>query len=386
MNRVLEHIKGDRVIWGIAFLLSFFSMLAVYSSTGTLAYKYQAGNTEYYLIKHSSILFLGLSLMYVAHKIHYRYYSRISLFLLILSVPLLLITLLIGTNLNEAQRWITLPIINLSFQTSDLAKMALIMFLARTLSKRQDMIKDFGNGFVPLVIPVFIVCALIAPADLSTAVILFITSLILMFMGRVAIKHLALLIGSVVLVAALAVSLLFSLPAEVLAKTGRAATWKSRLVSFSDKEAAVPYQVQQAKIAIAKGGIFGEGPGKSGQRNFLPHPYSDFIYAIVLEEYGFIGGMIVLCLYIILLFRTIQIVINSPGAFGALLALGLMFNLVIQALTNMAVAVNLLPVTGLTLPFISMGGTSLFFTSISLGVVLSVSRNIELTNNKNVGK
>lgn len=382
MNQVLEYIKGDRVIWGIVLLLSFFSMLAVYSSTGTLAYKYQAGNTEYYLIKHSSILLLGIALMYIAHKVNYRYYSRISMFLLILAVPLLLITLLIGTNLNDAQRWITLPIINLSFQTSDLAKMALIMFLARTLSKKQDVIKDFKRGFLPLIIPVFVVCALIAPADLSTSAILFLTSVILMFMGRVSITHIAALLGGVGLVAALFISLLFILPSETLENTGRFATWKSRIVAFTDDEAEVPYQVQQAKIAIAKGGFLGEGPGKSSQRNFLPHPYSDFIFAIVLEEYGFIGGMIVMLLFLILLFRTIQIVINSPGAFGALLALGLMFNLVIQALTNMAVAVNLLPVTGLTLPFISMGGTSLFFTSISLGVIMSVSRNIELTRNK----
>lgn len=382
MNQVLEYIKGDRVIWGIVLLLSFFSMLAVYSSTGTLAYKYQAGNTEYYLIKHSSILLLGIALMYIAHKVNYRYYSRISMFLLILAVPLLLITLLIGTNLNDAQRWITLPIINLSFQTSDLAKMALIMFLARTLSKKQDVIKDFKRGFLPLIIPVFVVCALIAPSDLSTSAILFLTSVILMFMGRVSITHIAALLGGVGLVAALFISLLFILPSETLENTGRFATWKSRIVAFTDDEAEVPYQVQQAKIAIAKGGFLGEGPGKSSQRNFLPHPYSDFIFAIVLEEYGFIGGMIVMLLFLILLFRTIQIVINSPGAFGALLALGLMFNLVIQALTNMAVAVNLLPVTGLTLPFISMGGTSLFFTSISLGVIMSVSRNIELTRNK----
>lgn len=382
MNQVLQHIKGDRVIWGIVLLLSFFSMLAVYSSTGTLAYKYQSGNTEYYLIKHTSILLLGLFLMYAAHRVNYKYYSKISLFLLVLSIPLLFVTLFVGTDLNDAKRWITLPIINLSFQTSDLAKMALIMFIARTLSKRQDVIKDFGNGFVPLIIPIFIVCALIAPADLSSSVILFITSVLLMFMGRVSLKHIALLIGGAVMSAALIVSLLFSLPDEVLEQTGRMATWKSRIVAFTDDEVEVPYQVQQAKIAIAKGGIVGEGPGKSSQRNFLPHPYSDFIYAIILEEYGFMGGMFVLALYVILLFRTIQIVIKSPGAFGALLALGLMFNLVIQALTNMAVAVNLLPVTGLTLPLISMGGTSLFFTSISLGVVLSVSRNIELTNSK----
>lgn len=384
MNQFIAQIKGDRVIWGIALLLSILSMLAVYSSTGTLAYKYQSGNTEYYLIKHSSILFLGMLLMFLAHKVNYKYYSKISLFLLIVSIPLLLLTLFMGTDLNEAKRWITLPIINLSFQTSDLAKIALIMFLARELSKRQDDIKDFGKGFVPLMIPIIIVCALIAPADLSSSAILFLTSIILLFMGRVAIKHLLLLLGTSGLAVALMLSLLFSLPSDFLEKTGRLATWKSRIVSFTDTDAEVPYQVVQSKIAIAKGGVLGEGPGKSSQRNFLPHPYSDFIYAIILEEYGFVGGMAVLGLYLILLFRTIQIVIKSPGAFGALLALGLMFNLVTQALTNMAVAVNLLPVTGLTLPFISMGGTSLFFTSISLGVVLSVSRNIELTNNNDV--
>ena len=378
LEKLFNKLQGDRQIWGIVLALSLVSILAVYSSTGTLAYKYHGGNVEYYLFKHLGLMVFGFVLMYLAHLVPYNYYSKIAKILLYLSIPLLLYTLLFGTDLNDAKRWITLPIINFSFQTSDLAKLALIMFLARTLSIKQGTIKDFGNSFLPLILPVFAVCVLIAPADLSTAAVLFFTCLLLLFIGRVDWKHIFGLVGLSVLGGALMISTLFALPNDVLQNFGRAATWKSRIESFAAGNAEESYQVVQSKIAVAQGGLTGLGPGKSMQRNFLPHPYSDFIYAIIIEEYGVLGGAVVLFLYLLFLFRAIKIVIASPKAFGALLAVGLSMSLVIQALIHMAVAVNLLPVTGLTLPLISMGGTSMFFTSISIGIVLSVSRTNEL--------
>lgn len=377
LRKIVDRLEGDKLIWLIVLLLSFVSVLAVYSSTGTLAYKYQSGNTEYYLLKHLGLLLFGLGLMYGAHKLPYRIYAKVAKIMLYISIPLLAYTLIFGTDLNDAKRWITLPIINFSFQTSDLAKLALIMFLARTLTIKQENIDDFGSAFVPLILPVFVVCALIAPADLSTAAVLFCTSLLIMFIGRVNWKHILGLVGLSIIGGALFVSLLFALPEDLLNEAGRMATWKSRIEAFAAGDAAESYQVVQSKIAIAKGGFIGAGPGNSVQRNFLPHPYSDFIYAIILEEYGLIGGTAVLLLYLLFLFRSIRIVARSPKAFGALLAVGLSLSLTIQAMIHMAVAVNLLPVTGLTLPLISMGGTSMFFTSISVGIILSVSRSIE---------
>lgn len=377
MQKVLQYLKGDRAIWLIVLLLSGISLLAVYSSTGTLAYREKAGNIEFYLLKHFAIMMLGFAMMYGTHLMPYRYFSKIAQLLLYLCIPLLLYTLFFGSDLNNARRWITLPVIKLSFQTSDLAKLALIMFLARVLSKRQQNIKDFNQGFLPTILPVFLICALIAPADLSTAVVLFITSLLLMFIGRVHLLHIGGLIGITVGAAVLSVMLLLAMPDDSLAGKGRMATWKSRIESFIAGEGEASYQSVQSNIAVAKGGVLGRGPGKSTQRNFLPHPYSDFIYAIIIEEYGLIGGVVILLLYLAFLYRSIRILVTSPKAFGALLAVGLSLSLVLQAMVHMAVSVNLFPVTGLTLPLVSMGGTSLIFTSISIGIILSVSRGTE---------
>lgn len=370
MKRIFEYISGDRVIWMIVIVLSFFSLLAVYSSTGTLAYHYKGGHTEYYLIKHLSILILGIGLMYVAHLVPYKYYSRIAQILIYLSIPLLFITLIKGTNLNEASRWLTLPLINLSFQTSDLAKLALIMYVARLLSKKQEEIKDLKTAFVPIMLPIIATVGLILPANFSTAAVLFSTSLVLLFIGRINMKYILYIIG--IGIAGLLILVL-------IAKTNpkvlpRLETWISRIENFSDKNSEGNYQAEQAKIAIATGNLFGKMPGNSVQRNFLPHPYSDFIYAIIIEEYGFIGGAFILLLYLILLYRAVRIASNSPGTFGAFLSIGLAFSLVFQAMINMMVAVNLLPVTGQPLPLLSMGGTSIWFTSISIGIILSVSK------------
>jgi cell division protein FtsW len=279
-------------------------------------------------------------------------------------------------DINNAKRWLTIPIINLSFQTSDLAKLALIMYMARVLSKKQETIKDFKTGFLPAVIPPLIICALIAPSNLSTASILFATCILLMFIGRVKLKYIFSMIGAGILALALIIIIALFTPFHA-----RVLTWHSRIDNFMNDDKG-SYQVQQAKIAIANGGIIGSGPGNSKQRNFLPSPYADFIYAIIIEEYGLVGAFIIVALYLLFLQRCIKIFIKSPGAFGAFLAIGLSFALVFQALINMAVAVNLLPVTGVTLPLISMGGTSIWFTSISIGIILSVSRYVEQEDQK----
>jgi cell division protein FtsW len=368
-----KYFKGDRTIWLIVFILSIFSLLAVYSSTGTLAYKYQSGNTEYYLLKHLFILVFGIGLMYVAHLVRYTLYSKISMFALWITVPLLVLTLALGTNLNEASRWLTLPGINITFQTSDFAKLALIMYVARVLSKKQDQITNFKSAFLPVIVPVFVVCALILPANFSTAAVVFLSACYLMFIGRISMKFIFAMAGIGV-----AAFVLFIVLALATGHTGRIDTWKARIERFSgDNENTDNYQTDQAKIAIARGGFFGQFPGNSVQRNFLPHPYSDFIYAIIIEEYGFLGGMLILFLYLLLFFRVIKFIHHSPMAFGTLLAAGCTFMLVFQALINMAVAVNLFPVTGQPLPMLSMGGTSIWFTSIALGIVLSVSRQVE---------
>ena len=367
-----KHFKGDRTIWLIVFVLSIFSLLAVYSSTGTLAYKFKSGNTEYYLIKHLIILGFGLALMYGAHLIKYTYFSRISLVALWLTIPLLLLTLLLGTNFNEASRWLTLPGTNITFQTSDFAKLALIMYVARMLSKKQGEIDTFKSAFFTVIVPVLLVCALILPANFSTAAMVFLSACYLMFIGRMRIKFIFGMIG--IGIASFGLFVLISLAAG---NNGRILTWKARIENFIAGDNADNYQTEQAKIAIAGGGFVGKFPGNSVQRNFLPHPYSDFIYAIIIEEYGFIGGAFILFLYILLFFRVIRFIHHSPMAYGTLLAAGCAFTLVFQALINMAVAVNLFPVTGQPLPMLSMGGTSIWFTSLSLGVVLSVSRQVE---------
>lgn len=371
MEWLLDKVKGDRILWAIVFLLSLFSVLAVYSSTGTLAYKMHAGNTEFYLFKQLFFIGLGLVMMYFAHLVPYKYYSRAAQILLYISIPLLIYTLIFGTNINEAKRWITLPFIGITFQTSDLAKLALIMYVARILSKKQENIKDFHSAFLPIMMPPLIICGLIAPANLSTACVLFATCLILMFIGRVNLIYIFIMMMSAIFILGMIVLILLNSPNQ-----GRVGTWKSRVEDFMNKE-ETSYQTQQAKIAIAKGGIIGQGPGKSTQRNFLPSPYSDFIYAIIIEEYGLIGGSAIILLYLIFLFRSIKIFIKTPKAFGALLAVGLSFSLVIQAMINLGVTVNILPVTGLTLPLVSMGGSSLWFTSIAVGIILSVSRDVD---------
>ena len=376
MSALLKNIKGDKVIWMVVILLSALSILAVYSSSSSLAYRVQAGNTEHYLIRHTLILLTGLGLMILTHRIPYHIFARISLIGMVLVIPLLLMTLVAGTRLNEASRWLMVPVVNISFQTSDLAKLVLILFTARMITKRQEVIKDFRNGFIQILIPVMAVCILILPANFSTAALLFLSCVVMMYVGKVRLKHL-LATGGIAL-AALSIFILILLQTE---NQGRFGTWKARIENYIEGDEEGNYQVEQAKIAIATGGILGKAPGNSSQRNFLPHPYSDFIFAIIIEEYGLIGAGVVILLYLILLFRGVKITLKSPTQFGGLVAFGLTFSIVFQAFVNMAVAVNLFPVTGQPLPLISMGGTSILFTSVSLGILLSISRQIETSQN-----
>lgn len=380
MSIVDKYIKGDKVVWLVVLLLAILSILAVYSSIVTLAYKYQGGDTLYYLFKHGIILVVGFGLMILAHNLNYKYYSRISQIAIIITIPLLLLTLLTGANINDASRWLVIPVINQTFQTSDLAKLALIMYLARLLYKKQDNIKDFKSAFVPIMLPVLMVCGLIFPANFSTAAMLFTTSLVIMFIGRVNIKYVLSLIGIGIGCLLLLLSIASAKP-DLLPRLG---TWVSRIETFTQGgDSDSNYQADQAKIAIATSGVvIGKGPGGSTQRNFLPHPYSDFIYAIIIEEYGLIGGLAVIILYLILFYRGIKIAQRAEKTFGTFLAVGLSFSLVFQAMINMAVAVNLFPVTGQPLPLVSMGGTSIWFTCLAIGIILSVSRKSEPSNTK----
>lgn len=388
-GNIVSKTKGDKTIWALVVILTVASLLLVYSSTGSLAYRASKSN-ESYLFKQFALSIAGLAIIYFAHRINYTIYSRVAVIVFIISVPLLFYTLLFGVQLNEGSRWIKLPVINLTFQTSDLAKLALFMYLSRMLSRKQQVIKDFKKGFLPIILPVLIICALIAPANLSTSILIFGTSMLLMFIGRVSTKHMLATIGiamiPVVLLVTLAVStydkenhVAKKIPSAFAVK--RIPTWVSRIQTFlySDKndDSEKTYQINQAKIAIANGGLLGRGPGNSVQRNFLPHCYSDFIYSIIIEEYGMFGAAFIMGIYLIFLFRCIRLYRKCPFAFGAFLALALSFTLVIQAIVNMGVNVSLFPNTGVTLPLLSMGGSSFIFTCISIGIILSVARNVE---------
>lgn len=356
-----DNLKGDPVIWFIVFVLSMFSILVVYSATGSLAYKMMGGDTEYYLFKHTVLTLLSLGVMWLAHRLDYRYYSKLSKLAMIVSVPLLLYTWIFGTNINEASRWITIPLINQAFQPSDLAKLALIVALASMLAKRQQNIEDFQRAVIPMLIWIGVICGLIAMTNFSTAILLFGTCMLILFIGRVPVKYLAMLM------------VIGAMAGGVAAVVGqRGSTAMSRIENYIKGD--TPFQAKQAYVAIASGGLLGKGPGQSEQRNYLPHPYSDFVYAIILEEYGLVGGMGILLLYLALLYRGMIAAANSERTYGGLLSAGLSFALVMQALVNMGVAVGLGPVTGLTLPLISMGGTSQLFTGLALGIILSVSR------------
>ncbi len=354
-------MEGDRVIWFVVFALSALGILVVYSASGSLAYRLMEGNTEHYLFKHLVLVILSLFAMWVTHKIDYRYYSKFARLALWISVGLMILTWRFGVSVNEATRWLYIPGINQSFQPADLAKLALIASLAAMLAKHQ---KDFKPALVPMLLWCAVVCGIIAMTNFSTAAMLFFTCLLVMFIGRMPIKYLMLY----VLIGAMAGSL-----ALFVGQRGK--TVVSRVTSYWEStQTAMPDQSKYSNIAIATGGVLGKGWGQSEQRNFLPLAYSDFIYAIIIEEYGLAGGFTVLLLYLILLYRGMRAVQTSTHVFGSLLSAGLSFALILQAIINMGVATGVIPITGLPLPFVSLGGSSLLFTGIAFGMILSVSK------------
>lgn len=346
------------------FLLLIVSVLAIYSGSTNLSYRLQGGNTEYFLLKHLILIAIGLAVMFVVHLVNYRAFARLANLLLYITVPLLLYTIVRGSEINEAARWISF--FGQSFQPSDLAKLSLMIYLSKLLTQRQDVIGDFKEGFLPAMFWVVLICGLIAPADLDTAALMFVSSVAVIFVAGVDMKYIMMLF----MVAVLGM--------VVLGTTAkRSKTWESRIndyvsrITQEDYEPA--YQVTQSNIAIATGGVFGKGAGKSTQRNFLPEAHADYVYAIIVEEYGLLGAILVVVLYLGILIRCVSIITVSK-TFGALLAAGLSFTLVLQALINMSVTVGLLPASGFTLPLVSMGGTSIIFSCINLGIILSVSR------------
>ncbi len=364
---IVQLRRGDRGIWAVMGILAVASVLAVYSSTSSLAFGRGGGDTEYYLLKHTIFLVMSIGAAWLASMVPFKKYLRYAPILWLLSVVLLLATMLFGLEINEARRWLQLPIIGMSFQPSEFAKIALILYVAAQIASRQEAIKGFREAFLPLLVPIIVVVGLIAPSDLSTAALLFGVCLIMLFIGRVDWKYIALLIGAAVMFLLILLALESVFP-DLL----RVDTWKSRIEEFLYQPEG-GYQVQQAKMAIARGYIFGEGPGSSIQRNFLPYPYADFIFAIIAEEYGLMGAAFIIMVYLFLLWRVVVIATRSTSVFAAMVTVGLGLNIVVQAFMNIAVSVQLVPVTGLTLPLISMGGSSVLITSIAIGILLSAS-------------
>ncbi|XCF07097.1 FtsW/RodA/SpoVE family cell cycle protein [Tamlana crocina] len=386
MQNLFKNIKGDRLIWAIVALLAILSFLPVYSAASNLAYKGGGSSTFAFFVKHFVHLLLGFFIMYGVHKIPYRYFKGLSLIMIPIVLVLLGITMLQGTTIEgaNASRWIQIPFVGMSFQTSTLAAVVLMVYVARYMSKIKDEEVTFKSSILPLWMPVFLVLILILPANFSTAAIMFLMVLILVFLGGYPVRYLAVIVGSGILVLTLFVLIAKAFPE---AMPNRVDTWMGRIESFSNPEdTEADYQIEKAKIAIATGGIQGVGPGKSMQKNFLPQSSSDFIFAIIIEEYGLIGGFIIMTLYLWLLFRIVIAAQKADTVFGKLLVLGVGLPIVFQALINMAVAVELFPVTGQTLPLISSGGTSIWMTCLAIGIILSVSAKREEIKEKETGE
>jgi cell division protein FtsW len=378
MKEIINSLKGDKVIWAFVALLALFSFMPVFSASSNLAYmRHGSGSAITYLIKHSAHIFIGFFIIYKVHKIPYHYFRGISKFTLPVVWILLLYTLLKGTVIDgaNASRWIQIPFIGISFQTSTFAAIVLYVFVARYLSKTRDVPMTFKSSLWELWTPVFITIALIFPANLSTAALIFAMVMMLVFIGKYPLKYIAVILGVGILSLAFFILVVKAFPD---AFPNRVDTWMNRIENFTtDKPDEDDYQIEKAKIAIASGGFEGLGPGKSIQKNFLPQSSSDFIYAIIVEEYGLIGGLAVMSLYLLLLFRFVVAAHKSNSLFGKLVVVGLGFPIIFQAMTNMAVAVELLPVTGQTLPLISSGGSSIWMTCIALGIIIGVTKKEE---------
>lgn len=371
MAKFLNRIQGDRTLWVIAVALALFSLLPVYSASSNIAFLYGTGDTFGMLAKHSIHLILGLILMYAAHKVNYRHFGALSVILLPIAILLLIYTLVQGHSVANAARWIQIPVLGWTFQTSAFASIALMIYIARYLAKAEpEKLASFKKSFAPLLLPIFITCGLILPANFSTAALVFLISMVLLFIGQYPLKNLFIILGSGVAALALFILLVMAFPNI----SNRVETWKARWENFKSGAAEENYQVTKAKMAIAEGMVVGKGPGKSIQKNFLPQSNSDFIYAIIVEEFGMIGGILVVFFYVLFLIRVLMIATHAESRFGTLLAAGTGFAILVQAFVNLGVAVNILPVTGQTLPLISAGGSSIWMTCMAIGIILSVSR------------
>lgn len=370
-NNFTKYLLGDKVIWAIVIFLSIISILAVYSSIGDLAFKSPDKTSTDYLLEHLGFLFGGFGLMFFIHRVPYKVFFTLSQPIIVVAIFLLIFTLIMGVTINDATRWLEVPGLGFMFQTSDVAKFGLIVYIARVLSISQDSDQKLNEAYLKVLISVGIVCGLILPSNLSTAVLMFVISIILMFIGRIDIKKIAITIGALLVALVLILAL-----AELMPEIGRLNTWNNRVKSYFDEKADKSTQKDYAKIAVATSGIIGKGPGNSAVRYVLSQRQSDFIFAIIIEEWGAAMALMILSAYLILLYRTGMIVKKTSRTFAAFLAIGITMTIVFQALLNMGVAVGVFPVTGQTLPLVSMGGTSLLITFSSLGIVLSISRSL----------
>lgn len=372
MKTIFQHIKGDKTIWAIVAILAIFSFMPVYSASTNLVYVVGSGSTFGYLVKHMVLLIMGFAIIYGVHKIPYRYFSGGSVLMLPIVIVLLIFTLMQGTTIGgaNASRWIHIPFVGIGFQTSTLAGLVLMVYVARYLARNKEKEIKFKESLWQLWLPVFAILILILPANFSTTAIIFTMILTLTFVGGYPIKYLGFILGVGIVALAFFVLIAKAFPD---AMPNRVQTWQNRIENFSDADSKEAYQVEKAKIAIATGGAVGVGPGKSIQKNFLPQSSSDFIFAIIIEEYGLAGGFVIICIYFLLLFRIFVVIRKTSTIFGTLLVLGVGFPIIFQATINMAVATNLFPVTGQTLPLISSGGTSIWMTCFALGMILSVS-------------
>ena len=379
MKELVNNLKGDRVIWSFVALLALFSFMPVFSASSNLAYLGRGtGNTISYLLKHLAHIFIGFIIIYWVHKVPYHYYKGLSKIGLPIVWLLLAYTLVKGTVIAgaNASRWIQVPFIGISFQTSTLAFLVLMIYVGRYLSKKREVEDTFQESLVQLWLPVFVTLGMILPANFSTAALMFSMVLMLTFVGKYPLKYIGFILGAGFVVLAMFVLLSKAFPDSRF--FSRVNTWESRIENFTtDKPGEDDYQIEKAKIAIASGGIYGLGPGKSVQKHFLPQSSSDFIYAIIVEEWGLIGGLGVLLMYLLLFFRFIVAAHKANTLFGKLMVVGLGFPIIFQAMINMAVAVELLPVTGQTLPLISSGGSSIWMVCIALGIIINVTKKEE---------
>ena len=375
MNELVKYLKGDRAIWMIALLFGLVSMITVYSFIPTLVAQH-GGSPETHLFKHILILFTGFAVMYYTHRIDFKYFSRLSQIMFWTAVILLILTLFVGKNINGAKRWLEIPVLNQGFQTSDFAKLAIVSYVARMLVIKRDLMHDFKLGVWPVLWPVLLICVLIFPQDFSTSAMIFGICFLLMFIGKMPVKQLALIAGGIFA----SLAFIFIIGKGMPDVFPRMETWSNRIEAFwaGDNEITAENQPQleSSQSAIYNGGFFGTGPGKGQFKRKIPQAYADFFFASFIEEFGAVGAIIIMLIFMILLYRSVRIALKCEKNFGTYLSIGISVALMCQAMVNMAVPTGLVPVTGQNMPMLGLGGTSIWFTCISLGMILSVSRSV----------